>query len=132
MNRSPELLGKVQTEYFGTPVLFDGIRMGNCAPTDIDGLIEYHNKAYLFLEWKYGNAQVPTGQMLALTRLADDLTKTGKMVAVFICRHRDTGEVKGKDALVTDVYINSTWRHPTHPRTVQEMAERFCAWVDSL
>ncbi len=52
---------------------FSGLRFGNITPTDIDGLIEYKNIAYVIIETKYGNAEVPLGQMIALERLCDDL-----------------------------------------------------------
>lgn len=128
MIRTPEMLGKVQTPFFGEQILFDGIFMGNCAPTDCDGLIEYHGIGYLFLEYKYGDARMPTGQELAFTRLVDDLEKAGKKAALFECHHRDEGKVIGKDATVTRVYINGTWHKANS--TVKEMATRFKAYIE--
>ena len=129
MIRSPEMLGKVQTPFFGEPILFDGILMGNCSPTDCDAMIEYHGKGYLFFEYKYGDASMPVGQELAYTRLINDLEKAGKKAALFECHHRDEGRVRGKDAVVTRVYMAGKW-HPAHG-TVQEMTSRFQAYVDT-
>lgn len=128
MIRNPEMLGKVQTPYFGEPILFDGIFMGNCAPTDCDALIEYHGIGYLFFEFKFGEAVMPVGQELAFTRLVNDLEKAGKKAALFECHHRDEGRVIGKNAIVTRVYINGNW-HNTHA-SVQDMTARFKSWVD--
>lgn len=58
---------------------FSGLELdGGIYPTDIDGLIEYHNSEYIIIEVKHGNANVPYGQRLALRRMVDDFTKAGK------------------------------------------------------
>lgn len=54
---------------------FTGLRWGNITPTDIDGMVEYQNKAYVFFESKTGDAPLSFGQRLAFERLADDLAK---------------------------------------------------------
>lgn len=136
MIRNAEMLGKVQTEYFGKPIVFDGIRMGNCAPTDCDALIEYHNKAYLFFEYKFRNSEMPVGQELAFTRIIDDLASTGKTAALFECHHyedtgKKTGTINGAHALVTKIYMDKKWIQLEHPKPVTEMTARFRAWVDN-
>ncbi len=57
---------------------FSGLRFGNITPTDIDyppiaGAIEYKNKAYIFMEFKYENAKMAFGQRLFHERHTDDL-----------------------------------------------------------
>jgi hypothetical protein len=63
-------------------------------PTDIDMLIEYHNRYFIFAETKYGNAELPAGQKLALERLCDAAQRGNKLSIAFITRH--TAEV-GED-----------------------------------
>ena len=63
---------------------FTGLRFGNITPTDIDGLIEYHNERYVIIEAKFGNNNMDFGQELALTRLCDDL---GKPSILVIAKH---------------------------------------------
>jgi len=65
---------------------FSGLRYGNITPTDIDALIEYKDRAYVIVEFKFGEADVPTGQMIALTRLCDDL-QNYKHTILIIARH---------------------------------------------
>lgn len=65
---------------------FSGLQFGKITPTDIDGLIEYHNKCYVIIETKYVTAEIPFGQMLALQRLCDDLQKA-KPTLLIIARH---------------------------------------------
>lgn len=55
---------------------FKGLGLdGGIYPTDIDGLIEYHDKEYIIIEVKHGNAKVPVGQRVAMQRMVDDFTK---------------------------------------------------------
>lgn len=56
-------------------------------PTDIDAMIEYKDSKYLLFEVKYEDSVVPVGQRLALQRMVDDFTKTGKQAIVIICTH---------------------------------------------
>lgn len=44
---------------------------GYIYPTDIDGVIEYKDSEYILFEFKYGHADLPAGQKLALQRMAD-------------------------------------------------------------
>lgn len=49
---------------------FTGLELeGGIYPTDIDGLIEYHDQEYILIEVKYGKAKVPFGQRLAIERM---------------------------------------------------------------
>lgn len=64
------------------------VQYGKITPTDIDGLIEYQNKAYILLEAKSGDAPTPYGQKLALERMCDDLQKIKPTLLIFV--HHDT------------------------------------------
>lgn len=58
---------------------FKGLELDNgIYPTDIDGLIEYHDSEYILLEVKHKDARVPYGQRLAIQRMVDDFTKAGR------------------------------------------------------
>ena len=53
---------------------FKDLKMNKITPSDIDGLIEYKNKCYIFFEFKYNHTPLPTGQRLMFERLIDDLS----------------------------------------------------------
>lgn len=65
---------------------FSGLQYGNITPTDIDGLIEYKDIAYIIIETKFGNAELPAGQRIALERICDDL-QNYKHTIVIISTH---------------------------------------------
>ena len=68
---------------------FKGLELDNgIYPTDIDGLIEYHDSEYILLEVKHKDARVPYGQRLAIQRMVDDFTKAGKKAVAIVCEHK--------------------------------------------
>lgn len=64
--------GKIENRNRARQIIdFSGLQYGKITPTDIDGLIEYHDKAILLLEFKYADAEMPRGQKVALERMCD-------------------------------------------------------------
>lgn len=55
---------------------FTRLRWGNITPTDVDGLLDFYNRAWVIFEAKMGDAMPPMGQRLALEHQADDLART--------------------------------------------------------
>ena len=83
---------------------FKGLELDNgIYPTDIDGLIEYHDSEYILLEVKHKDARVPYGQRLAIQRMVDDFTKAGKKAVAIVCEHRQAcgcGILQGQRAVL--------------------------------
>lgn len=110
---------------------FKGLEVdGYIYPTDIDGLIEYKDSEYIIFEVKYGNAEVPFGQKLALQRMVDDFTKVGKQAVAFICEHtvRDANTpVVAAWCRVREIYYGEEkqWRAPEVEITVREAVSSF-------
>ena len=104
---------------------YSGLRFGNITPTDIDGLIEYHGKAFVIIELKYGDADVPFGQMLALERLTDDLSKPALCI---IANHDITNpeeDIDVANCIVSQYRFKGSWRLPQRQRTVKEIITLF-------
>ena len=68
-------------------LMFNNLVYGTITPTDLDGVIEYRNKAYVFFEIKYRGAEVKHGQKLALERLVKDSAANDKMSVAIIADH---------------------------------------------
>lgn len=99
-------------------------------PTDIDGLIEYHDKEYIIIEVKHGNAEVPVGQRVAIQRMVDDFTKIGKRAVAIVCEHHIDDVDKPVIAAycsVREFYYGGErrWRPPDKRMTVQEVINSF-------
>ena len=110
---------------------FKGLEVdGYIYPTDIDGLIEYKDSEYILFEVKYGSAEVPLGQKLAIQRMIDDFTKVGKQAVAFVCEHtvRDADKpVVAVWCKVREIYYGKEkqWRAPDNEITVREAVDSF-------
>ncbi|MBF2051937.1 MAG: hypothetical protein IGS03_00560 [Candidatus Sericytochromatia bacterium] len=87
---------------------FSGLRMGKMMPTDIDGLIEYKNKAFVLFELKHGQGSVRGGQRLALERLTDALGQVRPSVC-FVCNHSSTEDIDVARVTVCEFRFQGRW-----------------------
>lgn len=125
--------GKIENRNIARQIIdFSGIQYGKITPTDIDGLIEYHDKAIVLLEFKYDGSQVPKGQKLALERMCDCFRRENKEAAVLVCEHyvKDWHEdIIARNAIVREVYYKGRW-YNDGKSTVKEKIDRFIQFVD--
>jgi len=109
-------------------------------PTDIDGFIEYHDKAMIFFEvkqlGKFDNEYFQNnGQCLALMRLVDACTDAGKQAICFFCVHSSPSEreIILEKTLVQYVYTKKEGIRKIKKRkavTAKKSLKRFIKKVD--
>lgn len=105
---------------------FHNLRFGTITPTDIDGLIEYQDRLYILLEAKMKGAEMPYGQMLALTRVVDDLAKTKKSILILGTHETSTAQDIDMGLLeVEKFYFNGKWRSPRKKIRVLDAVAEF-------
>lgn len=113
---------------------FKGLKYGNITPTDIDALIEYQDKAYVYVEVKYKDAPVPLGQRIALERMVKD-TPLNKKSIVIVCEHEVDfveDDVELIDCKVRDVYLSNDmkWNKGYTEYNVKDLIDMFLSGVD--
>lgn len=116
---------------------FSGLIYGKITPTDIDGMIEYKNKGYVFFEVKYKDKDLPFGQRLALERLVNDVsTKDKKSIALIIEHYiSDTNEgVPIAECYVREIYYcgEKKWRKPKYKNTSKQLINTFTNYLDKI
>lgn len=109
---------------------FDGFRYGSITPTDIDGVIDYHDFVWVLFEAKLTGKDVPRGQRLALERLIQNAKRARKHGIALIVEHgvEDcTRDIFLKDCMVREVYTteNMKWRPPRWAITAKGMADAY-------
>ena len=121
--------GKIKNRQYANRVRdFSGLRYGNITATDIDGLIEYKNTCYIFIETKYKDAELPFGQRLALERITDDLEKV-KPVITIVATYSNEGDIDVARALVCEYRFRGAW-HKRENTTTRELIDKFLSWVE--
>lgn len=99
---------------------FSQMRWGNITPTDLDAMLDFGNKLFVFIELKHGDAQMPYGQRLALERLVDAIESIPAYL--LIASHNTTSEKDVNTALatVTSYRYKKMWHIPQRAITVKE------------
>ncbi len=115
-------------------ITFKGLEFKNhMTPTDVDGLLEYDNRAYVGYEAKLNGNPLPGGQRLAFERICNDLRKCGKPVTWIIATHDKANpdeDIDAAESRVVEYYANSGWRHPTKEFTTRGFIEKFLEYVE--
>lgn len=124
--------GVIQSERIKQVLNFEGMKFGNITPTDMDMVIEYHDKAVVLCEYKLLGCGMPYGQRICLERIARDIEKAGKESVVLLCIHNVKDvykDIPAKDAFVRAVYYHGKW-HKGDEATALQYIERFLRYTD--
>lgn len=107
-------------------VSYDGLKWGTITPTDIDGCIEYRDRAFIFFESKYKGAELETGQRLAFERLIDNLSKMKPAILIFVWHENEPNtDIKIASCQVVRFYYQQKWREEKSRRKLKEFCDRF-------
>ena len=110
-----------------------GLRIGKITPTDCDGLIEYHGRAYVLFELKFRDAEVPRGQLIALVRAIDDWRQARKFALLIIAEHdveNPAEDINAAKCTERTFYFEGIWYTPPKPVTLKERIDRFIDYVN--
>ena len=114
---------------------FTGILPPPLAPTDIDGLVEWKDKAYVIIECKHGDKEMSLGQKIAIERMTKDFSKAGKRAVAIVVEHNVDNiqqSVMVGDQVVRQVYYDNQkeWREPNYIVTAKEAINNFIKYVE--
>jgi hypothetical protein len=125
--------GVIKNREYATRVRdFSGLRFGKITPTDIDGLIDFKDKAFVLLETKYIGGQMPLGQRLAIERLADIIEETGRKSIALVAEYdNNAGDIDCAKAVVIEYRFRGQWITPRVPLNVKDAIDRFLSFVES-
>lgn len=103
----------------------------NITPSDIDGLIEYHDKIFIFYEVKGEGVDMPRGQEVALKRTVDALSEARKYAILFVCEHgvpNPEDDIDGADTIVRSVYVGGYGTYSGNGETAKEATDIWVAF----
>lgn len=95
---------------------FSGLTFGKITPTDLDAFMDFNNQLFIFVEAKYGGAEMQYGQRLAIERLCDACSNPPHRYSVaFITSHKSDGDIDFANTTVTRYRWNGKWLKPSTP-----------------
>lgn len=113
---------------------YSGMSYGTITPTDIDGVIEYRNMAFVYIELKHGDDKVPRGQELYIERQVDVCRAGGKQAVAMVAEHDVDDPQDDVDAAackVRRIYYDGEWFDDGLKRTLREAVDSFIGFVES-
>ena len=108
---------------------FTGLKWGTITPTDVDAFIDFGNKVFVIIEYKFGDTEMPDGQRWALERLVNAVLKP----CILIHATHSTPlkqDIDGANAIVVRVYWKGQWRSDGK-RTVKQAIDYFLTMCHS-
>lgn len=104
---------------------FSGLRYDKITPTDIDALLEFGDKLFVFIETKLPGVAMDRGQQLALERVVDAIAETGRRAIGIVCEHENRdGDINFALCGVTEYRWLKQWRVPVTKITAREAVDR--------
>lgn len=105
---------------------YSGLRFEKITPTDIDGLMDFRDSAWVIIELKQSGNEMPYGQRLALERLTDNLS-TIKPSICFIADHDTSAdqEIEAAAAVVVMFRYNKRWVDDIRKITLRQAIDSF-------
>lgn len=111
---------------------FTGLRWGRITPMNLDGSIDFKDKAFVWFDTKLDNAPLHAGERLHLERLASRVERSGCPAIVLIARHHEVDPDDDIDAAactVTEFFYRGEWREPQRKLSLREAIDSFLASV---
>ena len=116
-------------------ISFQGLSRNGAGFTDIDGICEYKNKAYVMFEVKYADKTLQKGQKLLMQRFVADMYRAGKKSLAMLLRHQV--HECGKDVYACELYVDKLfmwndkeWITPHKPVTAAVCIDKFFSIID--
>jgi hypothetical protein len=118
-------MGYNNEQYGRQLILFNGMSYGKLMPTDIDAMIEYKDKAFIFIEVKHINfKELPTGQRIALERLVLAGLGNNKRAVAIVATHNTEADIILKDCPVDRIFFGHHWVYPSSNITVGQLVDK--------
>jgi hypothetical protein len=107
---------------------YNGLRVARMTPTDLDGIMEFRDKLFVFFEYKGQDAPLQDGQQTCLERLVNAIQTDDRHAVCFIIDHftHVHEDVDGANSLVRDFFYCNHWHKPPYPTTVRQLLDMFC------
>jgi hypothetical protein len=113
-------------ERAGQPKDYSGLTYGKITPTDIDGIVEFRDKLFVLLEYKFNGAEVPHGQKVCMERVVDAIASSQRVALAIVADHFNptNQEIDCANASVRTVYYRAKWHDQDGKKTVKESIDR--------
>ena len=109
-------------------VNFSGLRYGTITATDVDALMEFGNKLFVWVEFKLEGVGMPMGQKLAFQRASTAINRAGIPSYVLLAEHNTPVhvDIQAAECQVISVFRSKNWKPRADRLTVKEFVDNLC------
>lgn len=94
-------------------------------PTDIDAVIEFSDKLFIFIEFKHKtNTAMSVGQRVCYERICDRIQSTGVPCFVLQAEHNSNGRIEASTCIVNFYRYKKEWRPTKEPQMLGELIQK--------
>jgi len=107
---------------------YSGLRWDKITPSNIDGVLDFSGRLFVFLEFKTVGAPMAFGQRLLFSNLHRAMARNGVACAVLLAEHvtlDPKSAIGASEALVVEILDGPQWRAPLRSVTVREAVESY-------
>jgi len=106
---------------------YSQLRYGLITPSDIDGVLDFQNRAFVFLELKFAGAEMSLGQRLMYERICDACQRGGVNSVVIVANHSSASDemIPVHELPVDRVRFKGKWSQMRPDDTVKSVIDRF-------
>lgn len=112
-------------EYANQVKDYSGLLYGRITPTDLDGIIDFGNKAWVIIELKHLDADLPVGQRLAIERLTDIIWQSGRPALALVAIHNTVEDIDVAMCKVVEYRYHGKWKPAPNYKTVRGAIDGF-------
>lgn len=114
----------------------NGLRFNKITPTDLDAVIDFDDRLFVFIEGKFIATPIPFGQQLAINRLCDACHRPPHRYAYAIIadhHHPSDEDVDFSNMTVRTIRQNGRWKPPMQRGlTVRQAIDRMVSAVENI
>ncbi len=106
---------------------FSGLHYGTITPTDLDGFIDFGDKAFIFFELKVKGTPLLIGQRLALERLVNSAIASGRKALAIVAEHDTLSDmdIDVANCIVVETKEYGDWKTTKSLHTLKYVIDYF-------
>jgi hypothetical protein len=107
---------------------YSGLRFAKMTPMDLDGVMEFRERLFVFFEYKGEGAPLQFGQKRCIEAIVNAIQSEEKTAVCIVANHNGhiSEDIDCANVLVRSFFYDRRWRQPRFDVTVREVVQAFC------
>ncbi len=110
------------------PKDYSGLCYGKITPMDLDGILEFSDRLFIFLEYKGVGAPLKYGQKLCIERVVNAIHSERRIAVAIVADHwgHIGDDIDCAGAEVREIFFEGEWHCLAEKRSVASLIDSLC------